>query len=136
MKTIKQIADEMGLPKQTVYRYIRKHCVNEALQKQGTKYYDEVAEQTIVQGLSTSTASNEVPRSASLDTVAFDVLQKQLEIKDRQIAEQAKTIQDLTNALTASQALHAGTIQTNLIGESEDVDEPPRGFWQRLFGKK
>jgi len=33
MKTIKQIADNLGIDKQKVYRYIKKHRINEIDQK-------------------------------------------------------------------------------------------------------
>ena len=54
MKTLKQIADEIGVPKQQVYRYVRAECINEvhhealeAHQSKSVKYYDESAENTI-----------------------------------------------------------------------------------------
>lgn len=63
----------------------------------------------------------------------IDTLQGQLEVKDRQIEQQAQTITRLTDALAAAQqtaaaaqALHAGTIQQQLItGEAgTDQQEP------------
>ena len=54
-KTIKEIADELGIDKQKVYRYIKKNHINEAyhevLQKNGVKRYDKAAEYLIKQGL-------------------------------------------------------------------------------------
>lgn len=77
------------------------------------------------------------------------LLSQQLSQKDSQIAaqqEQIKTLtqslHDTTAALTAAQALHAGTIQQQLTdkqerseGQSEDVVEPQerQGFWKRIF---
>ena len=52
----------------------------------------------------------------------IDTLQGQLEVKDRQIEQQAQTIIRLTDTLAAAQALHAGTIPvsyTHLIDEDE-----------------
>ena len=37
-KTMKQIADEIGIDKQRVYRYIKKNHVNVAHQKNGVMY--------------------------------------------------------------------------------------------------
>ena len=60
----------------------------------------------------------------------IDTLQGQLEVKDRQIEQQAQTITRLTDALAAAQqtaaaaqALHAGTIQQQLLGEEAGADQ-------------
>lgn len=79
------------------------------------------------------------------------LLSEQLSTKDNQIAMQADQIKQLTEslhdttaALTAAQALHAGTIKQQLTdkqagseGVSEDVQEQQerQGFWQRIFRK-
>lgn len=54
MKTLKQIADEIGVPKQQVYRYVKAKCIDEvhheafeAHQSKSVKYYNEAAESTI-----------------------------------------------------------------------------------------
>ena len=54
MKTLKQIADELGVPKQQVYRYVKAECINEvhhealeARQSKSAKYYNEAAESAI-----------------------------------------------------------------------------------------
>ena len=79
----------------------------------------------------------------------IDTLQGQLEVKDRQIEQQAQTITRLTDALAAAQqtavaaqALHAGTIQQQLVaGEGEELQQeretvPRRSWWKRLFEGK
>ena len=75
----------------------------------------------------------------------IDTLQGQLEVKDRQIEQQAQTITRLTDALAAAQqtaaaaqALHAGTIQHLLIDEAgadqqEVVPGEKRGWFAKLF---
>ena len=71
----------------------------------------------------------------------IDTLQGQLEVKDRQIEQQAQTITRLSDALVvaqqtaaAAQALHAGTIQQQLlsgeVGTDQQHSEP------ELFMKK
>lgn len=79
----------------------------------------------------------------------IDTLQGQLEVKDRQIEQQAQTITRLSDALAAaqqtaaaSQALHAGTIQQLLTCESTSEshseiirDGRKQGFWRKFFGK-
>lgn len=55
-----------------------------------------------------------------------------------QIKQLADSLRDTTAALTAAQALHAGTIQQQLTDKkasSEGQPEQPerQGFWSRIF---
>lgn len=71
--------------------------------------------------------------------------QQQLVTKDEQIGKLTAAMENTTAALTAAQALHAGTIQERLTvaqdqSEEETVikkEEPQkRGLFKRIFGKK
>ena len=149
MKTIRQIADEIGVSKQAVYkRYKGKlytACAPYAHTVQGVLYLSEQAETLIKQdflqndcpnGAHTERSIGAVPeQSQEAGMVAvlqatIDTLQGQLEVKDRQIEQQAQTITRLTDALAAAQqtaaaaqALHAGTIQQQLLGEEAGADQ-------------
>ncbi|MCL2087908.1 MAG: hypothetical protein FWH14_00345 [Oscillospiraceae bacterium] len=59
MKTIRRIADEIGVTKQRVYRYIKKHGIVEKCQKQGVMYFDDAVENLIKQAFLHKTVSNE-----------------------------------------------------------------------------
>lgn len=131
-KTIKEIADELGVDKQTVYRYIKKNHINEvhheALQKSGVKRYDEAAESLIKQGLSEKSTSSEALHEAlqnrindAVPEALIDMLRKELEIKNEQIRELNERLAESNAALVAAQqtaqaaqALHAGTMQQHL----------------------
>ena len=76
----------------------------------------------------------------------IDTLQGQLEVKDRQIEQQTQTITRLTDALAAAQqtaaaaqALHAGTIQQQLLSGEASTErqsqepEQKRGWFSKLF---
>lgn len=78
-----------------------------------------------------------------------DMLTEQVTQKDKQINELSEMLKAtqtqntaLTDALTAAQALHAGTIQTALTEHSDSseavIDEEPqrRGLFARIFGRK
>lgn len=159
-KTIKEIADELGIDKQKVYRFIKKNHINEvhheALQKNGVKRYDEVAETLIKQGLLGESVSSEVHHEALqnhineavFDTVSetlIDMLRKELEIKNEQIRDLNARLAESNAALVAAQqtaqaaqALHAGTIQQQLTAESAEQEDPPeeRKSWlHRIFRK-
>ena len=169
MKTIRQIADEIGVSKQAVYkRYKGKLytvCAPYAHTEQGGLYLSEQAETIIKQDFFKDDRSNgaytdthtecsigAVPeQSYETDVVAvlqatIDTLQGQLEVKDRQIEQQAQTITRLTDALVATQqtaaaaqALHAGTIQQQLLSGEAEADqqgqepEQKRGWFSKLF---
>jgi hypothetical protein len=46
-KTLKQIADEIGISKQRVYRFVKQEGITGTHQENQTIYYDEQAEQTV-----------------------------------------------------------------------------------------
>ena len=168
MKTIRQIADEIGVSKQAVYkRYKGKlytACAPYAHTVQGVLYLSEQAETLIKQDFLQNDCSNGAHTERSIGAVpeqsqeagmvavlqaTIDTLQGQLEVKDRQIEQQAQTITRLTDALAAAQqtavaaqALHAGTIKQQLVaGEGEELQQeretvPRRSWWKRLFEGK
>lgn len=149
-KTIKQIADEIGLDKQKVYRFIKKNHINEAHQKNGVMYYDEAVESLIKSHFSKITTSNEVHQTTSNDAV-IDVLMKQseilkneLEIKNKQIDELNKRLEENQRLLDQQQQLQA--IAENKIKLLEQKETPPepvnsssieskKGLFARLFGR-
>lgn len=69
------------------------------------------------------------------------LLQEQLITKDNQIGQITAAMESMATALTAEQALHAGTIQKQLakhsvIEESESEQPKKQGFLSRFFSKK
>lgn len=155
MKTIREIADELGVDKQKVYRFIKQNCISEAHheahQRSGVKYYDEAAETLIKQGLFVKRASPEAHHEvlqnrineATLDTV-IDMLQRELDQKNEQIRELNARLAECSAALVAAQqtaqaaqALHAGTIQTQLSPTSAEPEPPQKtGFFSRFHRGK
>ena len=90
--------------------------------------------------------SHEVGDLVCVLQATIDTLQGQLVVKDRQIEQQAQTITRLTDALAAAQqtaaaaqALHAGTIQQQLLTEEAGADqkgqepEQKRSWFSKLF---
>lgn len=164
MKTIRQIADEIGVSKTAVNKQIANLGLRSGLRKNGNQFaIDEHQEALIKQAFSeksqteienqsqtkTQTENHEVGDLVCVLQATIDTLQGQLEVKDRQIEQQAQTITRLTDALAAAQqtavaaqALHAGTIQQQLVaGEGEELQQeretvPRRSWWKRLFDGK
>lgn len=98
-KTLKQIADELGVDKQRVYRFVKKNHISEAHQSASTKLYDEAAQKLIFEAFSKDETHHEAHQKHINDAVV-DTLLKQLEEKDKQIEQ-------LLKALDQAQQLHA-----------------------------
>lgn len=148
MKTIKQIADEIGVDKQKVYRYIKKNHISEvhqeAHQESGVKWYDEAAETLIKQGFSNNSTSNEAHHEVhqnhineAVNDALIEMLKKELEVKNKQIQELNARLAESNAALVAAQqtaataqALHAGTMQQQLTSESS-TPKIKKTFWSR-----
>lgn len=152
-KTIKQIADEIGVSKQTVYkRYKGKLytvCAPYAHTEQGVLYIEEQGETIIKQDFlqkecsigAHTYAHTERSNGAVLEQsenagvvavlqTTIDTLQGQLAIKDKQIEELNARLAEVSSALVAAQqtaqaaqALHAGTIQQQLTSGEDQREE-------------
>ena len=175
MKTIRQIADEIGVSKQAVFKKIKREPLSTSLQgltatvdgrlmvevdgeKLIKQAFSEIAPSTTdnqltgaVDGLVDAPSTKNAEKTAEVDGVSsvlqatIDTLQGQLEVKDRQIEQQAQTITRLTDALAAAQqtaaaaqALHAGTIQQQLItgeaGTDQQEPEQKKSWFSKIFG--
>ena len=152
-KTIKHIADEIGVSKQTVYkRYKGKLytvCAPYAHTEQGVLYIEEQGETLIKQDFlqkecsigAHTYAHTERSNGAVLEQsenagvvavlqTTIDTLQGQLAIKDKQIEELNARLAEVSSALVAAQqtaqaaqALHAGTIQQQLTSGEDQREE-------------
>lgn len=150
MKTIRQIADEIGVSKQAVQKRLSREPLYTCIQpyistKEHTKYISVDGEILIKQAFSSPSPND------GIDTVVGNLytpdvhslyisLQQELEHKNKLIEEQQQTIQqqqqninDLTNALNnmtvslqGAHALHAGTMQKQFADTipPEDTETP------------
>ena len=83
-------------------------------------------------------------KQLSVKDEQIKLLQEQLIAKDVQIGQVTTAMESMATALTAEQALHAGTIRKQLteystIEQSTDETEQPKqkqGLFSRLFGRK
>ena len=133
MKTIRQIADEIGVSKQAVFKKIKREPLSTSLQglmetvdgrltvsvdgeKLIKQAFSEITPSTTdnkltgaVDGLVDAPSTKNEEKTVVVDGVisvlqaTIDTLQGQLEVKDRQIEQQAQTITRLTDALAAAQ---------------------------------
>ena len=160
-KTIKQIADEIGVSKQAIFYRIKKPPLSNALQPFTSKF-DGVLTVSFDGEILIKSAFNhnkgvkepsnfDVKENQSFDALytmfqrELDAKNEQLREKDEQLKARDRQLENLTAALEhtteslhAAQALHAGTIQKQLTDGGGDPAEPnpPRGIIARLFKKK
>ena len=138
MKTIRQIADEIGVSKTAVSKQIANLGLRSGLRKNGNQFaIDEHQEALIKRAFSeksqteienqTQTENREVGDLVCVLQDTIDTLQGQLEVKDRQIEQQAQTITRLTDALAAAQQTAAGP------GPSRR-DNPAAAYYRRGWG--
>lgn len=126
MKTIKQIADELGVSKQSVYKRYRGKLYTEVYPythtENGTVYISEQGENIIKQDfLKDNTVSSGVDtehiqehNGADMEYIPksiIDTLNKTIELLQNQLSEKDTHIAELTKLLNQSQQLQCGTIQ-------------------------
>jgi AcrR family transcriptional regulator len=150
MKTIRQIADEIGVSKQAVYkRYkgkLHTVCAPYAHTEQGVLYLSEQAETLIKQDFLKADRSNgavsEQLKEADVVSVlqaTIDTLQEQLEVKDQQIEKLTEALLAAQKTAAAAQALHAGMIQQQFLTNRDEIEEQGegpverQGWLRRLF---
>ena len=152
MKTIRQIADEIGVSKTAVNKQIANLGLRSGLRKNGNQFaIDEHQEALIKQAFSeksqteienqtqtkSQTENHEVSDLVCVLQATIDTLQGQLEVKDRQIEKLTEALVAAQQTAAAAQALHAGTIQQQLLTGEVGADQPEpeqkRGWFSKLF---
>lgn len=134
--SIKEIADTVGVSKTAVRKKIEKLGLQTELLKNGNKItVDENVVKQIITAFDRPTENETQTEFANQNGNEFskviEILQAELESKNKQLASKDRQIEDLTRALEnttaslqAEQALHAGTMQKQLSsGEEQEQAE-------------
>ena len=132
MKTVKQLADELGVSKTAIRKRMDSDFRANYVQttENNVLIISEIGCEIIAKTLKTS--ENQIPQTTEnivSDNSMILFLQEQLREKDKQIEALTKALENTTSSLKASQALHAGTIQNQLTESSES--EPKKKRWWR-----
>ena len=156
MKTIRQIADEIGVSKTAVSKQIANLGLRSGLRKNGNQFaIDEQQEALIKQAFfektqteienqtqtKSQTENHEVSDLVCVLQATIDTLQGQLEVKDRQIEKLTEALIAAQQTAAAAQALHAGTIQQQLVTGDARADQQEQGsklskrWWRRILGR-
>jgi predicted DNA-binding protein YlxM (UPF0122 family) len=134
--SIKEIADTVGVSKTAVRKKIEKLGLQTEFLKNGNKItVDENVAKQIITAFDRPTENETQTEFANQNGNEFskviEILQAELESKNKQLASKDRQIEDLTRALEnttaslqAEQALHAGTMQKQLSsGEEQEQAE-------------
>lgn len=141
-KTIKQLAEELGVSKQAIHQKIKKEPLSTALRKFTTTVdgavYISIDGENLIKSAFVQKCSQPVDdkQPSTVDGLVdgkiiivlqdtISELHKQLAIKDKQIDDLNNRLSEVTNALTSQQALNAGTLQQLML-----VDNKKHYWWQ------
>ena len=156
-KTIKQIADELGVSKTAVRKKIENLGLQSSLRKNGNQFVIEKEQESLIKSAfsqnetKTKNANQVCENRLLLDLVStlqkeLDAKNEQLRKKDIQLAEKDKQIENAQKIADQAQQLQA--IAENKIKMLEQKETPPepvngsssieskKGFFARLFGGK
>ena len=154
MKTIRQIADEIGVSKTAVSKQIANLGLRSGLRKNGNQFAIDERQETLIKQAfleksqteienqtqtKSQTENHEVSDLVCVLQATIDTLQGQLEVKDRQIEKLTEALIAAQQTAAAAQALHAGTIQQQLVtgdaraDQQDQAPEQKRGWFSKLF---
>lgn len=126
-KTIKQLADEIGVSKTAIRKKLTDEIRNQFAETIGNTVFISEEGESLLKSAFRHQNENQVSGN-QMETVSVlvSMLQSELEIKNEQIKELNARLAESSAALAGSQALHAGTIQQRLItdGNANGEDKP------------
>lgn len=137
--SVKDLAEQVGVSKQAISDKIKKLGLQNDLTRKANRFVLNETQANLVisafqnkgQGYSQSNFANQ---NTELLYELVKTLQSQLEEKDKQIAYYQEENRRAYNMAAQSQALHAGTIQTQLLSD-DNTQTKKHSFWSRIFGK-
>ena len=139
------IADEVGVSKQAIRNQFAKLGLQSSLQKNGNQFAICKEQEALIKGSFDKITQSENAKQAQSKSqnendqlcVIVSVLEKQLRVKDEQLAEKDKQIEKLTDTIKVqAQSINAdrhnelaGTLQLQLADDSTDKS---KSRWERL----
>lgn len=138
--TVKDLAEQVGVSKQAINDKIKKLDLQNNLTRKGNRFVLSESQANLIKSAFQQTrqaqsTSNFTNQNTDLLYDIVKTLQSQLEEKDKQIAYYQEENRRLSEMATQSQALHAGTIQTQLLSDTNppaEQDNPrKKHWWQR-----
>ena len=148
--TVAEFSKRAGVSKQAIYSRLDKGLkqfvqVVDGQKMLNIKALEQYSSQGVEQEKQSTCSSVEQEQNSALDLLktTIDMLQKQLEEKDRTIHELTEALKNEQLQTSQAQALHGGSIK-QLLEQGPDAEEPEqqkkeaeasKGFFRRLFKK-
>jgi len=125
-KTMKEIADILGVSKPTLFRFLKANSIQETFKKQNANMYDETTTNLIINGFK---QEKENSRSISSrndemdDKLIIDSLKEQIDLLKKHDEEQKEQIKKLHELLDQQQQLllYEQQKSTKLLEENTDT---------------
>ena len=146
--TVAEFSKRAGVSKQAIYSRLDKGLkqfvqVVDGQKMLNIKALEQYSSQGVEQEKQSTCSSVEQEQNSALDLLktTIDMLQKQLEEKDRTIHELTEALKNEQLQTSQAQALHGGSIK-QLLEQGQDAEEPEqqkkeaeasKGFLRRLF---
>jgi len=136
-KTMKEIADMLGVSKTTLFRYLKDKAIHETYKEGTTNFYDKTTVTHIIQGFKREKDPNSVSDEAMVQSLREQIyfLKKQNKEQLEQIEqwklndlEQKEQIRSLHNILDQQQKLLLYEQQKNTKLLEENIDK--KRWWQ------
>lgn len=132
MKTIKNVADELGISKQKLYRYIKSNYINEVHHETNVMYIDDVLENKLKQHFKSIETHHDTTQNTSNDTQVIQSLNDMISHLKEQIKEKDKQLEMNQELLKNQQIL---TLQANQkIELLEHQEEEKEEYKKTIFG--
>jgi len=145
MKTIRQIADEIGVSKQAVRNQIANLGLQSSLQKNGNQFaINGYQESLILQAFGKKTQSENAKQTQSNTQTdlhfTLRILEQEIEFLRSQLRAKDEQLERLDKRLAEAQILHADTKKMPLLPnvnlEEPELNKPSISLWRKIFGQK
>ena len=114
MKTLKQIADEIGVSKQRVYRFIKKNHINDVHHEAGIIYISDTLEELIKSHFQKNNTHHDTYHNCINDTMndaVLNTLINQIKEKDNQMQELNNRLAEVNGMLENEQKMNGHNLQ-------------------------
>jgi len=125
-KTMKEIADILGVSKPTLFRFLKANSIQETFKKQNANMYDETTTNLIINGFKQEKENSHFISSRNDemdDKLIIDSLKEQIDLLKKHDEEQKEQIKKLHELLDQQQQLllYEQQKSTKLLEENTDT---------------
>jgi transposase-like protein len=137
MKTIKQIADEIGVSKTAIMKKIDNLGLRSSLRKIANQFaIDETQESFIIKAFEVNSQTDNANQSQTEPQTGWQfslrLLEQEIEFLRTQLNEKDEQLKRLDARLAEAQILHADTKNMPLLAASLELTVPPLSFRTRF----